>query len=175
MTATLGKEWEIVRMTVKPYPVCQYSHTTLDTVAEPREARLRPRTAHEAKFSVQWNIVTSLIDGYLSVDHFCEEELNREDVRDLAATVHVHRRPFDGPLAEAPGDVRVTLHGGKTLTPRVSSSSTSPDRPRDEGAVFDKFASNVGSWVEDSEGIANLVTEDGRLPVTDLMAMTGRR
>ena len=202
VTATLGEEWETTRMTAKPYPVCQYSHATLDTlallpddldpsriaridiglprdslavVAEPREARLRPRTTHEAKFSVQWNVATLLIDGHLSVDHFREEQLAREDVADLAATVHVYRRPFDGPLAEAPGDVRVTLHGGEILTRSVTCSSASPDRPRDEGALLDKFASNVSGWVEDAEGIAKLVTEDGGLPVRELMAMTGRR
>ena len=202
VTATLGKEWETTRMTVKPYPVCQYSHATLDTlallpddldpsriaridiglpqdslavVAEPREARLRPRTTHEAKFSVQWNVATLLIDGHLSIDHFRDEQLAREDVRDLAATVFVHRRPFDGPLAEAPGDVRITLQGGETITRNVSCSSASPDRPRDEGALLDKFASNAAVWVEDAEGVAKLVIEDGGLSVRELMSMTGRR
>ena len=93
-------------MTIKPYPVCQYSHATLDAlalfpadlqpggiaridigmpeasltvVAEPREGRLRPRSASEAKFSVQWNAAALLIDGCLSVDHFREEQLARED------------------------------------------------------------------------------------------------
>ena len=202
VTAGLGEVWEATRMTTKPYPVCQYSHATLDTlallpddldtgrisridiglprdslvvVAEPREARLRPRTTHEARFSVQWNVATMLLDGHLGVDHFTKEELAREDVRELAAKVFVHRRPFEGSLAEAPGDVRVTLDDGESLSRTVSSSSATPGRPVDEGAVIDKFVSNVAPSVEDAEGLAKLVIEDGALPVRELMSMTSRR
>ena len=202
VTAGLGEVWEATQMTTKPYPVCQYSHATLDTlallpddldprrisridvglprdslvvVAEPREARLRPRTTHEAKFSVQWNVATMLLDGYLSVDQFTTEQLARKDVRELAAKVFVHRRPFDGSLGEAPGDVRVTLNDGATLARTMTSSSATPGRPIDEGALLDKFLSNVAGLVEGAEGIAKLVIEDGGLPVRELMSMTSRR
>ena len=202
VTDGLGESWEATRMTTKPYPVCQYSHATLDTlallpgdldtdrisridigmprdslvvVAEPRESRLRPRTTHEAKFSVQWNVATMLLDGYLSVDHFTEEQLGREDVRRLTAKVFVHRRPFEGSLAEAPGDVRVTLDDGDTLHRTVTSSSATPGRPVDEPAAAEKFLSNVAGSVEDAEGLAKLVIEDGGLPVRELMSMTVQR
>lgn len=202
VTAGLGEHWEATRMTVKPYPVCQYSHATLDAVqllpgylapdrieridvglpkdsldvvAEPREARLRPRTTHEAKFSVQWNVATLVLDGYVGVDHFTHEQLARTDVAELAAKVSVHRRPFDGALAEAPGHVRVTMRGGGTLLRTVTSSSATPGRPVDEPAVLDKFLSNVAGWIEDPEAVAKLVIEDGGLPVRELMAMAGRR
>ena len=202
VTTGLGEDWEATQMTCKPYPVCQYSHATLDAlallpdgldpqrisridiglpkdslvvVAEPREARLRPRTTHEAKFSVQWNVATLLLDGYLSVDHFTEAQLAREDVRQLAAKVFVYRRPFEGSLGEAPGDVRVTLDGGEIIARTVTSSSATPGQPVDEGALLDKFLSNVAGSVDNAEGIAKLVIEDGGLPVRELMSMTGRR
>lgn len=202
VTAGLGDVWEATQMTTKPYPVCQYSHATLDTlallpddldaarisridiglpkdslvvVAEPREARLRPRTTHEAKFSIQWNVATMLLDGYVGVDHFTEAQLAREDVGELAAKVFVHRRPFGGSLAEAPGDVRVTLDDGEVMHRTVSSSSATPGRPVDEGALLDKFRSNVAGSVEGAERIAKLVVEDGALPVRELMSMTSRR
>ena len=202
VTASLGGEWETTRMTVKPYPVCQYSHATLDAlalfpadlqpggiaridismpeasltvVAEPREGRLRPRSASEAKFSVQWNAAALLIDGCLSVDHFREEQLAREDIRDLAARVHVHRRPFDGPPAEAPAEVTITMHGGAALTRSLTRSSADPERPQDDGALLDKFASNAADRIEDPARFAKLVLEDGGLPVRELMASTGGR
>ena len=201
VTTGLGESWEATQMTTKPYPVCQYSHATLDTlgllpddldtdrigridiglprdslvvVAEPRESRLRPRTTHEAKFSVQWNVATMLLDGYLGVDHFTEEQLGRGDVRRLAAKVFVHRRAFDGSLAEAPGDVTITLDDGTTISRTVTSGSATPGQPVDEGALLDKFLSNVAGSVENPEGIAKLVIEDGALPVGELMSMTGR-
>ncbi|MDE0168567.1 MAG: MmgE/PrpD family protein [bacterium] len=201
VTTGLGESWEATQMTTKPYPVCQYSHATLDTlgllpddldtgrigridiglprdslvvVAEPRESRLRPRTTHEAKFSVQWNVATMLLDGYLGVDHFTEEQLGRKDVRRLAAKVFVHRRAFDGSLAEAPGDVTITLDDGTTISRTVTSGSATPGRPVDEGALLDKFLSNVAGSVENPEGIAKLVIEDGALPVAELMSMTSR-
>ncbi len=201
VTTGLGESWEATQMTTKPYPVCQYSHATLDTlgllpddldpgrigridiglprdslvvVAEPRESRLRPRTTHEAKFSVQWNVATMLLDGYLSVDHFTEEQLGREDVRRLAAKVFVHRRAFDGSLAEAPGDVTITLDDGTTISRTVTTGSATPGQPVDEGALLDKFLSNVAGSVENPEGIAKLVIEDAALPVGELMSMTSR-
>lgn len=202
VTAGLGHHWEATMMTTKPYPVCQYSHATLDTlalfpddldpgriaridvglpkdslvvVAEPREARLRPRTTHEAKFSVQWNVATLLLDGYLGVDHFTKQQLARDDIRRLAAKVFVHRRPFDGSLSEAPGDVTVTLDGGEKLARTVTSSSATPGRPIDEGAVLGKFLSNVAGSVENAEVFAKLVVEDGGMPVRELMNTAGCR
>ena len=174
VTAGLGDDWEATQMTVKPYPVCQYSHATLDTlallpddldprritridiglpkdslmvVAEPRAARLRPRTSHEARFSVQWNVATLLLEGHLSVDHFTNEQLAREEVRELAAKVFVHRRPFDGSLAEAPGDIRVTLDDGKTLARTVTSSSATPGRPSTKAPCS---TSSSPTWVDRS-------------------------
>ena len=202
VTAGLGREWETTRMTIKPYPVCQYSHATLDTVgllpgdlaldriaridiglpqdslavvAEPREARLSPRSTHEAKFSVQWNVAALLIDGHLSVDHFHDDQLDREDIRRLAAKVFVHRRAFDGPLAEAPGDVQVTLEGGDTVVRTMTTSSATPGRPVDETALMDKFVSNLAGGIPEADRIAKLVIEDGGLPVRELMSMTARR
>ena len=95
--------------------------------------------------------------------------------RELAAKVFVQRRPFDGSLGEAPGDVRVTLDDGATLARTMTSSSATPGRPIDEGALLDKFLSNVAGSVEGAEGMAKLVIEDGGLPVRELMSMTSRR
>src|SRR6266511_2581329 len=95
--ATLGREWETPAIGCKPYPCCHLNHAYLDCalelrrahafapedveavecrvpagqvpiVCEPRPAKLRPRTAYEAQFSLPYSIACALLDGRVGLD-----------------------------------------------------------------------------------------------------------
>jgi len=173
ITDGLGERWEAERISIKPYPICQLSHAAVDAlgdievdnvddieridvyipatsiavVAEPRAVKIRPRTPYEAKFSIQWDIAASLIDGSVTVDTFATDPIERQDISELADKVFVHGTDFGGPPATAPGRVIVTTPAGATEG-TVPHSNGTPDAPLSDGALLAKFTLNCGNGVD---------------------------
>ena len=172
VVADLGHRWETTRVTLKPYPACQLSHASLDAlrllrdrigpldaveevtfempiesvpiVCEPFEMKLRPRTAYDAKFSLQWCAATLLIDGRLDVESFAEDRLARPEVLRLAARVR-HRAYTSGVVAaSAPGRVSVRRRGRTDERAEVPASTGSPESPLSDAQLRAKFVENVG-------------------------------
>lgn len=115
----LGRRYELVNLSYKPYPCCRYNHTAVDAalaarakmprpagevasvrvgvnahayqaVCTPEAVRRAPRTIVEAQFSIPYTVAASWIDGRLGLAHFTDEGLRRADILDLAARVHPH-------------------------------------------------------------------------------------
>lgn len=197
-----GDTWEATRMTMKPYPVCQLSHATLDAarpligrfpaeavvaievrlppesipvVAEPAGQKVRPRSSYEAKFSVQWNVATLLTDHGVTVGHFTPDQLEREEIAALAARVKVEAAPFDGVPADAPGEVTVRLTDGTVLHETVATSSGSPARPMTDAEVIGKFKLNAGDSIASPENVAAAVLRGALDDADALFAMTEMR
>lgn len=195
----LGTLWETARMTMKPYPVCQLSHASLDAAArlldrpgatsiesieirlpeesipvvtEPREKKHRPRSPYEAKFSVQWDVAALLIDGSLRVDHFASDQLDRADIADLAARVVVVPVPFDGVPADAPGEVTLTSTTGDVVTERVEASGGSPRNPMSDADIVGKFRMNVGHSIPDPLSAATAILKGDLVDLDELFAIT---
>jgi 2-methylcitrate dehydratase PrpD len=172
LVADLGHRWETARITLKPYPACQLSHASLDAVrllrdrigsldaveeitfevpsesvpivCEPVETKLRPRTAYEAKFSLQWCAATLLIDGRLDVESFAEDRLTRPEVLRLAARVRHRGYESDLVAASAPGRVSVRRRGLTDERAEVVASSGTPESPLSDKELREKFVENVG-------------------------------
>lgn len=162
LTAGLGRQWEVERITIKPWPACHLSHATLEAllvdppapatigrmvfdvpqaavpiVCEPRADKLRPRTPYEAKFSLPWSAAALLIDGSLTVRTY--QNVNRPDVEALAAKIECRGVAFDGPPARAPGVVTIETTDGATHTIELD------ERPAVSGdALRAKLVANCG-------------------------------
>jgi 2-methylcitrate dehydratase PrpD len=116
VTADLGKRYELLNLSYKPYPCCRDTHTTIDAVLQlraqaprpagdiesirvgvtapgyqmvcvPEAVRLAPRTIVEAQFSIPYTAAASWIDGPLGMKHFTDEGLQRADILELARRV----------------------------------------------------------------------------------------
>lgn len=197
--AGLGDEWETTQMTMKPYPVCQLSHATLDAVrpllpqlaadaieeievhippesmpvvAEPAAQKQRPRSTYEAKFSVQWDVAALVVDHRLTIEHFTEEQIHRSDVADLAARVTVAPAPFDGVPADAPGEITVRLKDGRMLNNTVAASSGSPARPMTDAEVLEKFRLNVAGSIDSPEQVGTAILQGAITDADALFSMT---
>ena len=112
----LGKRFELLNLSYKPYPCCRDTHAAVDAVLElraktgrpasdiesirvgvtapgyqmvcvPEEVRLAPKTIVEAQFSIPYTVAASWIDGKLAMRHFSDEGLTRSDILDLAKRV----------------------------------------------------------------------------------------
>lgn len=165
----LGSRWETTRITIKPYPACQLSHASLDAarklgiaageiarlhfrlpeesaavVCRPEAAKLHPRTAYEAKFSLHWCAAALLIDGALGAESFAPDRIQRPEVLALAARVDYDAYDPGRPAASAGGEVTATLRDGSTRRAKVPASRGGPDDPLDDAELLEKFRLNAG-------------------------------
>ena len=112
----LGKRFELLNLSYKPYPCCRDTHAAIDAVLQlrakaqrpasdiesirvgvtapgyqmvcvPEQVRLAPRTIVEAQFSIPYTVAAAWIDGALGMRHFTDEGLQRADILDLASRV----------------------------------------------------------------------------------------
>ena len=191
LTDGLGTRWETERITVKPYPVCQLSHASLDALAkvlpeipeasrvervefavppesipivcEPVETKLRPRTPYEGKFSLQYCAAAMLVDRGISLETFDPPGLQRPELLEVASRV-VHRAlEFDGAPADAPGIVEVTLEGGRTLLGEVPRSRGGPDAPLSDDELRAKFTANAAG-AQEAEKLGTMLLRLEELP-----------
>lgn len=115
-TAGLNEIWETGEMAIKPYPVCHFLHSiaeagcelaldsTLDVarisrirallpeavmpiVTEPLDAKRRPRTNYEAKFSAQFVAAASLLRGRFALAELEPDALADEQILALSSRV----------------------------------------------------------------------------------------
>ena len=171
--ATLGHEWETLAIGFKPYPCCHYNHAYLDCaldlrhehalapeaiaavecrvpagqvpiVCEPRAAKLRPRTAYDAQFSLPYSVASALLDGRIDLHTYAPARLT--DARRLALAERVtHVIDPDSPFPRGfPGWVRVRLTDGRLLEARAPDGRGSVSRPLPAAAIVDKFRDNAG-------------------------------
>lgn len=174
---TLGREWETLRIAIKPYPCCHYLHAFLEcvlslrracgldpaavehvecrvppgeveVVCEPAEAKRRPRSSYDARFSLPWAVAAALVDGRVGLDTFTPERLGDPGVSALAARVTYRvdpGLPFPGGF---PAAVRIRLRSGRVLEAEAPDGPGGPRRPLPREAVVAKFRDNAGRVLE---------------------------
>jgi 2-methylcitrate dehydratase PrpD len=171
VTRGLGEEWEVTRLTAKPYPACQLMHAALDAgarlrdqvaageldrlevevhpdsaaiVCDPPDAKVHPRTVYDAKFSLQWSLAALLIDGTVGVDTYTSIALDRPDVAALSEKVVPRAVPGAMPAADAPARIRATTRAGREVVIDVPCSAGGPARPLSDEELRAKFLRNAG-------------------------------
>lgn len=170
--ASLGEEWEIEQITIKPYPACQLIHATLDAahrlretvgdyrtlrevtayvpgtvalvVCEPPDQKVAPATPYDAKFSLPWSVAAMLVDGEVGVSTYDAHQLGRPDVAALSARIRHVLVDYDGPDAEAPGRLLATTVDGDRAEAFVPRSSGTPAHPLSADALRAKVTGNLG-------------------------------
>jgi 2-methylcitrate dehydratase PrpD len=173
LVGDLGDVWELDRCFVKPYPTNVFTHTGIDaalalaargirpedvervelsvpvsvmrTIAEPREAKVLPRSPYHAQFSGPFTFAIAFHGGSglgLYLDDFTDESLADPSIRRLASTVHY----APDPECEAvyprhfPTIARVRLVDGTTVTEKVLTNLGTTDRPLSREQLALKFA-----------------------------------
>lgn len=168
----LGTRWETPGIGFKPYPCCHYNHAYLDCalelrqehrleptsieaveclvpagqvpiVCEPRAAKLRPRTAYDAQFSLPYSIACALLDGRVDLDTYAPEHLDDGARLELASRVSHTIDPDSRFPRGFPGWVRLRLKDGRTLEARVPDGRGGVERPLPPEAIVDKFRTNA--------------------------------
>ena len=180
---SLGDDWEMVRTSFKLYPCCHLNHAYLDAVArlrreglhaeqvdeveclmpagevpivcEPAEAKRRPRTPYDAKFSLPFCVAAALSDARVGIGAFTEESIRDPRLLALADRVTFSLDPASRYPETFPGWVKVRLRDGGTLEAREESQRGGPDRPIAPDEVIAKFRDNASRLLP-SERVAAL-------------------
>lgn len=200
LTAGLGRDWRFGDTALKPYPVCHFIHgcadaaidlhreiagaeiarvdaylaqPTLHIIAEPAEAKERPTTDYEAKFSAQFVVAACLLKGAFNLPDLQPEALADAAVRDLALRVKCHEDPDTAFPTYFSGGVTVTLADGRVLKRYVRVNSGAGERAMTPEAVAAKFMASATMTIEaaQAERIRDAVLTLETLTARDLAAV----
>jgi len=170
--ADLGARWETPNIAFKPYPVCHFSHASIDAVRslveenglraddvsavvatvpadavafvlEPAAAKLKPRSPYEAKFSLQFAIAAMLVDGALGVDTFTAKRIADPSLLEVAKKVSYQVRPYATYPAAFPGGARITTTRGQAYEADLPHQRGSSGNPMRDEDIREKFRANA--------------------------------
>ena len=172
LTKGLGMEWETLRISFKPYPVCHFSHacmnsaktlkhdyqlevediskiealvprTIIPIVCEPLAEKHTPQTTYGALFSLPFCIATILVRDRARLDDFKEDALRNDNVLSVAAKVKYREEPWPEFPKYFSGGVKLSLKDGRVLEHREKINYGHPDNPMKISEVRDKFFNNA--------------------------------
>lgn len=196
-TANLGSVWEIDNVAIKPFPACHFVHGCADaaialhkagidptrirsiralipagvvkSVAEPVDAKRRPKNDYDAKFSIPYAVASGLIRGKLGLAEMLPAAFVEPRILALMDKVDYEIDQASTFPRHYTGEVVVTLDDGLVLSHRVAVNRGNPDQPLSnaeiEAKYFDNCALNlphahamrVRDMVLDLESIGNSV------------------
>lgn len=168
--AHLGRVWETLNVAVKPYPLCHLVHACTDAAAilsrevrgaqimrvearvppgvvpvicEPLDAKRRPATDYDAKFSLPYCVATALLRGKLGLAELENKALASPATRALMQKVEYQADDsFEYPRYYG-GEVTVTLADGRKLSERQAINRGSAERALSDEEVVAKFRDNA--------------------------------
>lgn len=181
-----SEEWLIHEVSFKPWPACRHAHAAIDAAlalrprltAAPRDIliesyrdamvfcdRAEPRTAGEARFSLQHAVAVALRDGPPAVGSFEPEAF--AGYADLRALCRAAEAPVFTAAYPARFGARVTVTciDGQVLVSDAPDAWGDPENPMDAAAVTAKFRSLAAA-----AGLAAAVIDDAASAILDLPA-----
>ncbi|MFH1484467.1 MAG: MmgE/PrpD family protein, partial [Chloroflexota bacterium] len=168
LTSELGKKFEVVNLSYKPYPSCRSNHPYVDAALalrrehnigpdevveiiatvnkpldvhplfHPLEVKRNPRTIVDAQFSVPYNVACALVKGRVVIDDFSETAIRDAAVIGLANKVAPR---FDPALARremTPAMLEIRTKSG-TYSKFIDFAYGHPKNPMDIEAIIEKF------------------------------------
>lgn len=178
----LGSRWETTRIAYKPYPACHFMHGAVgataaavegglsaddveevvvtvpaagvDLVLEPAAAKIAPRTAYEAKFSLQYSAAAMLVHGRCGVTTYAPDAIRDERVLDLARRVRYEVKDYPSYPAAFPGGVRITTRDGRTFEADLEHQRGGPENPMTPDEVREKYRENASLALDETAAAA---------------------
>lgn len=171
-TKGLGEEWETMRVAVKPYPACHFTHAFADamlalrsehhlapedvaaircliapgemkTVCEPEDSKRRPRSTYDAQFSVPFMVGAALARGQVTLAEIHPDSLSDPVIRAVADKVTCESDPDSGFPDVFSGEVVVETTDGRTLRHREQVNRGADTRPLSAHDITQKFLANA--------------------------------
>jgi 2-methylcitrate dehydratase PrpD len=175
--ADLGSRWETPRIAYKPYPACHFMHGAVgataevsrdglapdevdeivvsvpaagvDLVLEPAAAKVAPRSAYEAKFSLQYSAAAMIVHGRCGVTTYADGAIRDPEVLKLAERVRYEVKDYPSYPAAFPGGVRIRMTDGRTLEADLPHQRGGPENPMTADEVRAKYRENAALALDD--------------------------
>jgi 2-methylcitrate dehydratase PrpD len=167
LTEGLGVGFEGSRVSYKPWPCCRGTHAHIEAtiglvsandldpleisgirlgledlpvmrmLSEPIEAKRRPQTAIDAKFSIPFTVAVAAIRGDVTLDAFSEGGL--EDDQVLSVVPSIECEIIAGARGAEVGFVEITTDRGRFRANTPTQVLGSPGNPLSDDALMAKF------------------------------------
>ena len=170
----LGKNWETLRISIKPYPCCHFVHSFLDCslylknkykiknedieeiqciisergadiTCKPTDVKRKPDSTYGAQFSLPFTIATILAKDNLSLKEFSEDNLKDPEIIKLASKVNYIIDPNIRNQKYFPGHVKIKMKNGKVYEHAINEQRGCPENPMSQEEIEKKFRKNVES------------------------------
>jgi 2-methylcitrate dehydratase PrpD len=177
LLADLGKRFEGVNITIKPYPCCTSTHVFIDAVLNlvnkydikpsnvkevtliegagsyygvsvPLETKANPRNTIDCQFDAPWSVAVAIARRRVSIEDFTEEAIKSDDILEISNKV---RLQLDASLTRTgvePGIVEIILKSGETYSERVDYARGAPENPFTFNDCVSKFRSCIAYSVK---------------------------
>jgi 2-methylcitrate dehydratase PrpD len=200
LVARLGRQWEVTRTSVKPFPSGRATHGALDAVLElaaenglaaadvervevavpPMVHSLVGRvptaamTPGEARLCLTFLLAAALRDGRVDLATCSPGSIADPGARHLAAQVTVAPDDNPDPNAFDPQLVRVHLHDGRILERHVPCSLGSPAKPLSREGLEGKFRTAMAAGGRDAaaaDAVVDMVARLEDVAATELVEL----
>lgn len=167
LTADLGKRFEGLNVSTKPYPCCGITHPFIDAalalvsehnirpdeihgitafhgegsrvLCEPLEVKQKPRNLVDAQFSIPWAVAVAVVKKRVSIADFSEAAIKDEDILGISQKVIPQVDASLNRKAVEPGRVEITTKGGEAYSKQVDNPLGSPLNPMTFDDCVSKF------------------------------------
>jgi 2-methylcitrate dehydratase PrpD len=172
-TAGLGRDWTCLDTAFKLFPNAHAIHAFIEgalqlrathglsadqiqsvelavpaefvgQIAEPRDAKLAPRTSTHARASLFYAVAAALVDGEVNAAHYEGDAFRRPDLLAMAQLI-VARVVPTGDTIRFSGGVTVKRKDGQAVSTFVAEADGTGSRRLDEARIVRKFAATAGS------------------------------
>ena len=169
LTKELGSSWLMAKgIGFKPYPSCRATHAGIDAALELkrryqfdvnsisdiicRASKMvydiltyhHPKTATEAKFSLEYCLSCALLDGRVSLQHFTAERLNDPRIKELMEKVRLEPASSEVSYNDIGYQLTIRLNDGNEFSHRVIAPKGEPDNPMTDEDMALKFKDCAG-------------------------------
>src|SRR5438876_5834069 len=198
LLGTLGRAWELLELTFKPYPCgsiaqpymdcalrlrerhkiqpeqiaqirCRTAEGPLPRLWEPLAAKHKPPNGYAAKFSLPYLLAVILVKGRAGLAEFTDEAARDEAVLQVASRVSYEiDQSIDYPR-QFIGDVTIRLDDGRLLEERQDRPRGGPDLPMTWEEMEAKFRGNATLAVSEARA-ARVVEAVARLDQLERLA-----
>ncbi len=180
LLTTLGHQWELEQLTLKPYPCgsiaqpymdcalrlrdkhqirpadiasvsCRTAEGPVPRLWEPLAAKHRPANGYAAKFSLPYLLAAMFVKGRASLAEFTDEAVRDEAVLEVAGKVGYELDPAIDYPRQFIGQVTVRLRDGRRLEESQDHPRGGPDSPMSDDEVEAKFRGNASLAVPDAQ------------------------
>jgi len=172
-TSDLGRNWETLNISIKPYPACHATHSTADAMIALRKKygfnvedieeieveipkiacdlglhlpeKYKPVTTYDAKFSVPYICAVALVNGKVTVWDFEEQKIRDNKILKIMERIKAYHNPeLDKHVTSNVAPAKVRVRvKGKIYEEEVVNHKGTPGNPVTRDDVINKFKDNV--------------------------------